>query len=61
MYGYLEDPLCGMAAGAIATYINEKNILRLEQGHFCGTKGTIIVEPEANGSMWIGGSYCILS
>jgi len=61
LYGYLEDPLCGMAAGAIATYINAKQILRFEQGYFCGTSGVIIVKPEDNGTIWIGGSYCILS
>jgi len=61
LYGYLEDPLCGMAAGAIAAFINEKKVLRFEQGHFCGTKGIITVEPEAHGTFWIGGSCCILS
>jgi len=60
LYGYLEVPLCGMAAGAIATYINEKKTLRFEQGHFCDTKGVIIVEPDVNDTIWIGGSYGIM-
>lgn len=59
LYGYLEDPLCGMAAGAICTYIKEKSI-RIEQGYFCNTTGIIIAEQEAPGVIWIGGSHCII-
>ena len=60
LYGYLEDPLCGMAAGAICSYIKANEKMRIEQGYFCNTSGIIIVEPEAADIVWIGGSYCII-
>ncbi|MBI5448640.1 MAG: PhzF family phenazine biosynthesis protein [Gammaproteobacteria bacterium] len=59
LYGYLEDPLCGMAAGAIYTYLNEKNPLKVEQGYFCNTSGIIQVEPGEDSTVWIGGTYCV--
>lgn len=61
LYGYLEDPLCGMAAGAIATYLNTAKNLRIEQGYFCETNGVILIEHGIRDSLWIGGSYSILS
>lgn len=60
LYGYLEDPICGTAAGAICTYINENKCIRVEQGHFCDTSGVIMVEQEAPGIIWVGGTYCII-
>lgn len=61
LYGYLEDPLCGMAAGAIAAAMESKKTIRIEQGNFCHTSGIIIVEPETCDTFWIGGNYCITS
>lgn len=34
LYGYLEDPICGMASGAIHKYLNTSQSLNIEQGHF---------------------------
>jgi PhzF family phenazine biosynthesis protein len=60
LYGYLEDPLCGMAAGAISTYLMNEKKLRIEQGHFCDTSGVIKVEAGVDGEIWVGGSYHLL-
>ncbi|MDP1834699.1 MAG: PhzF family phenazine biosynthesis protein [Chlamydiales bacterium] len=62
LYGYLEDPLCGMAAGAIAAYLRtqgNQQPLRIEQGVFLNSPGIIEVIPE-NTHFWIGGSCTIL-
>lgn len=68
-YGYLEDPLCGMAAGAINKYLKTRkkiqqitypSQLKIEQGYFCNTSGVILVE-EKNGNSIIGYSYAISS
>ena len=62
MYGYLEDPLCGTAAGAIFTVLKACNETRrtllVEQGHFTGTSGVIYVN-DANDGVWIGGEYAL--
>jgi trans-2,3-dihydro-3-hydroxyanthranilate isomerase len=62
LYGYLEDPLCGMAAGAIAAYLSnqgEQKPLYFEQGNFLNLPGVIEVISE-NDHFWIGGSCKIL-
>jgi len=62
LYGYLEDPLCGTAAGAIFYYLGlhnkDSSLLRVEQGHFAGTSGIIEVESAQKG-VWIGGLYSL--
>lgn len=57
LYGYLEDPLTGMAAGAIVKYLGlkSKNI-KIEQGNFLKTPGIIEVIQDKN-SLFIGGDY----
>jgi len=57
--GYFEDPLCGMASGAIYTYLGTKQPLHIEQGYFCNTSGIILVEPGDDNTVWVGGTYCI--
>ncbi|MFI4919514.1 MAG: PhzF family phenazine biosynthesis protein [Legionellales bacterium] len=59
LYGYLEDPLCGMAAGAISTYLGSKKPLRVEQGYFCDTSGIILVESGEENTISVGGTCCI--
>jgi len=60
LYGYLEDPLCGMAAGAITTYLrkvdNRKGNLRVEQGNFLKSPGVIEVLLSGK-NLLIGGNY----
>jgi predicted PhzF superfamily epimerase YddE/YHI9 len=50
-YGYLEDPICGLAAGAIAVYLQHEAgvsaAMTVEQGMFAGTHG--LVETQARG------------
>ena len=63
LYGYLEDPLCGLAAGAIAAYLKKhgENIpktLKVEQGNFLKTPGIIEVLSTKSG-FYIGGNYVI--
>jgi PhzF family phenazine biosynthesis protein len=63
LYGYLEDPLCGLAAGAIAGYLKNRGknipkILKVEQGNFLKTPGIIEVLPTKLG-FYIGGNYVI--
>lgn len=62
LYGYLEDPLCGMAAGCVLTFLREKNSkiqeLQIEQGHFCKTGGIIYVRFKGESGAWIGGKSC---
>lgn len=60
LYGYLEDPLCGMAAGAISTYLMNEQKLRIEQGYFCNTSGVIKVETGVDSEIWVGGSCHII-
>ena len=59
LYGYLEDPLCGMAAGAIYKYLNIKSkITKVEQGNFLKTPGVIEIIKNKDGLL-IGGNYVI--
>lgn len=62
LYGYLEDPLCGMASGCVLTYLRDSGLdvrtMKVEQGHFCLTAGTIFVRHEQQSGIWIGGE-CI--
>lgn len=62
LYGYLEDPLCGMASGCVLTYLRAAGQLvesiKVEQGHFCGTAGTIFARYDPQTGPWIGGE-CI--
>lgn len=59
LYGYLEDPLTGLAAGAIVKYLNlkSKNI-RIEQGNFLKKPGIIEVNQDRKG-LSIGGNYVV--
>lgn len=59
LYGYLEDPLCGLAAGAImkSLGLKSKNI-KIEQGNFLETPGVIEVISN-NDSVFIGGNYIV--
>jgi PhzF family phenazine biosynthesis protein len=63
LYGYLEDPLTGLAAGAIAQYLSEQKpnlkIIKVEQGNFIKKPGQIIVQKSTSG-FYIGGKYIIL-
>lgn len=62
LYGYFEDPLCGLAAGAIARYLlkgGTKKILKVEQGHFLNKMGQILVR-KSNSAFYIGGNYVII-
>ena len=54
LYGYLEDPLCGLAAGAIAFYL-QKPSLRIEQGNFLNLPGVIEVVSKSKTTYFIGG------
>lgn len=63
LYGYLEDPLCGLAAGAIAKYLQSSGVkgkLKIEQGNFIKSPGLIEVLPSKFG-FYIGGNYVIKS
>ncbi len=62
LYGYLEDPICGFAAGAIAAYLQHDAglpaVISVEQGMFTGTRG--VVEARLRGrSIRIGGYYLV--
>lgn len=63
LYGYLEDPLCGMASGCVLTFLrssgDDVHSLKVEQGQFCGTSGTILVRHDAATGAWIGGEYAL--
>lgn len=60
LYGYLEDPLCGLAAGAIAHFLrlgsNKKLIV--EQGNFIKCPGIIKVE-NVSSQFYLGGTHVI--
>ena len=63
LYGYLEDPLCGLAAGAITKYLLEREpsikVVKVEQGNFIKKPGLITVRKSASG-FYIGGSSVVL-
>lgn len=62
LFGYLEDPLCGTAAGALFETLRSQGdtraSLRVEQGHFAGTSGVIEVVSSDSG-VWIGGAFSL--
>lgn len=59
LYGYLEDPLTGMAAPAIVKYTSLKSkSIKIEQGNFLKKHGIIEVIQCKNGLL-IGGDYVI--
>lgn len=63
LYGYLEDPLCGLAAGAIGAYLRDRGdtrSLHIEQGHFLQSPGVIEVIQDGS-DFWIGGFTTIVS
>lgn len=63
LYGYLEDPLCGMAAGCVLTFLRASgelvDFIKVEQGQFCGTSGTIFARHDPATGTWIGGEYTL--
>lgn len=63
LYGYLEDPLCGRASGCVLTFLRASDsslsLLKVEQGQFCGTSGTIVARHDPETGIWIGGEYAI--
>ena len=59
-YGYLEDPVCGLGAGAVAVCLRRrfhgKKYVRVEQGVFLNTPGVVFVAISRRG-VAIGGHY----
>jgi len=62
LYGYLEDPLCGTAAGAVFETLrsqgDNRESIRVEQGRFAGTSGVIEVVASDEG-VWVGGAFSL--
>jgi trans-2,3-dihydro-3-hydroxyanthranilate isomerase len=61
--GYPEDPATGVAAGALAAYLNRQGLrpaapggYRIAQGRAMGRSSLIVASPpDANGEIWVGG------